>query len=281
MIHKAYTVLTQEFLNQKQVRRIGINALLKTIIEKFAYKKFYHFKRKRPIGNLSLSNLSDVEIIQCYSNMMNGLLNYYRPADNFNSVKSVVEGLRRSCALTFAIKHKKNLKWFYNNYSLNIKVVIGYRTFSLPRIKALAGLDKKFLIKEDTVSLDIDNILKKYNSRLRKSGQMLSQCAVSGCLNSDIQIHHERRLSRKVEKNGKISVLNRFGRRVTGITAIHSATNRKQLPLCTLHHNSFERGKFLNLDTRFLEKIFNTKIPDNTALRQVFITNEFKKNKKT
>jgi len=252
MIYKASAVLTQEFLNQKQVRRIGINAPLKTIIEKLASKKFYHFKRKKPIGNPSLSNLSDVEIIQCYSNMMNGLLNYYRPADNFSSIKSVVEGLRRSCALSLAIKHKKNLKWSYHNYGLDIKVDVGDRTFSLPTIKTLSDMDINFLIKEDTVGLDIDNILKKYKSRLRKGGQMFSQCAVSGCYNSDIEIHHIRKLSRKVEKDGKTSVLNRAGRRVKGSTALLSAMNRKQLPLCSMHHILFERGEFSDLDTTFL-----------------------------
>jgi len=277
MIYKASAVLTQEFLNQKQVRRIGINAPLKTIIEKLASKKFYHFKRKKPIGNPSLSNLSDVEIIQCYSNMMNGLLNYYRPADNFSSIKSVVEGLRRSCALSLAIKHKKNLKWSYHNYGLDIKVDVGDRTFSLPTIKTLSDMDINFLIKEDTVGLDIDNILKKYKSRLRKGGQMFSQCAVSGCYNSDIEIHHIRKLSRKVEKDGKTSVLNRAGRRVKGSTALLSAMNRKQLPLCSMHHILFERGEFSDLDTTFLNKIYNTKIPDNTVPRQVFTKGELKK----
>ena len=277
MIYKASAVLTQEFLNQKQVRRIGINAPLKTIIEKLVANKFYHFKRKRPIGNPSLSNLSDVEIIQYYSNMMNGLLNYYRPADNFTSVKSVVEGLRRSCALSLAIKHKKNLKWSYHNFGLDIKTTVGDRTFSLPTIETLAHMNKEFLIKEDVIGLDIDNISKKYKFRLRKGGQMFSQCAVSGCYNSNIEIHHLRKLSRKIEKDGKISVRNRAGGRVKGNIALLSAMNRKQLPLCTMHHILFERGEFSDLDTTFLEKIYNTKIPDNTILRQVFTKGELKK----
>lgn len=279
-IYKEAAVLTEEFLNQKQVRRVGVNAPLKSILKKLTLKKFYHSKRNKPIGNLSLSNLSDVEIIQCYANLMNGLLNYYRPADNFTSVKSVVEGLRRSCALSLAIKHKKNLKWSYDTYGLDISVTVGDRTFSLPTIETLSKMDKEFLIGEIEVGLNIDNLLKKYNSRLRKGGQMFSQCAVSGCTNSDIEIHHIRKLSRKVEKDGKISVLNRSGRRIKGNKALLSAISRKQLPLCKMHHLLFERGEFSNLDASFLNPIYNTKIPENNILRQVFMTGQYEKDLK-
>lgn len=280
MIHKATAVLTEELLNQQQVRRIGVNAPLKSIIEKLVSKKFYHSKRSKPIGNPSLSHLSDVEIIQCYSSLMNGLLNYYRPADNFTSVKSIAEGLRRSCALSLAIKHKKNLKWSYNTYGLDIKITVGDRTFSLPSIETLANMNKEFLIGENTVGFNIDDLLTHYNSRLRKSGQMFSQCAVSGCTNSDIEIHHIRKLSRKVEKDGKISVLNRFGRRIKGSKALFSAMNRKQLPLCKMHHLLFEQGEFYDLDASFLNPIYNTKIPENDALRQVFTTGQYEKDQK-
>ena len=279
-IYKAAAVLTEEFLNQKQVRRVGVNAPLKSIIKKLALKKFYHSKRNKPIGNPSLSNLSDVEIIQCYSNIMNGLLNYYRPADNFTSVKSVVEGLRRSCALSLAIKHKKNLKWSYNTYGLDIRITVGDRTFSLPTIETLAKMNKEFLIGKNEVGLDIDDLLKKYNSRLKKGGQMFSQCAVSGCTNSDIEIHHIRKLSRKIEKDGKISVLNRSGRRIKSSKALLSAMNRKQLPLCKMHHLLFERGEFSNLDASFLNPVYNIKIPENNVLRQVFMTGQYEKDSK-
>ena len=97
------------------------------------------------------------------------------------------------------------------------------------------------------------------------------------CYNTDIEIHHIRKLSRKIEKDGKISVRNRAGRRVKGNIALLSAINRKQLPLCTMHHILFECGEFSDLDTTFLNKIFNVKIPDNTILRQVFTTGELKK----
>ena len=280
MIHKAAAVLTEEFLNQEQVRRIGVNAPLKSILEKLVSKKFYHPKRNKPIGNPSLSCLSDVEIIQCYSNIMNGLLSYYRPADNLTSVKSVVAGLRRSCALSLAIKHKKNLKWSYNTYGLDIKIAVGDRTFSLPTIETLAKMNKEFLISENSVGLNIDDLLKRYNSRLRKGGQMFSQCAVSGCSNTDIEIHHTRKLSRKVENDGKISVLNRSGRRIKGSKALFSAMNRKQLPLCKMHHLLFEQGEFYDLDSSFLNPIYNTKIPENDALRQVFMTGQYKKDYK-
>jgi len=39
----------------------------------------------------SISNLNDGEIIECYSQIIYGLINYYRPADNLSKVEGLVE----------------------------------------------------------------------------------------------------------------------------------------------------------------------------------------------
>ena len=106
---KARDVFKKAFLDRSRARRIGIAAPLFELINQFIAKGFYHYKRRKPIANTSLMNLNDGEIIYCYSQIMDGLINYYRPVDNLIRVKGLIEGLRKSCCLTLAFKHKKPL----------------------------------------------------------------------------------------------------------------------------------------------------------------------------
>lgn len=112
MIHKAAAILTEEFLDQKQVRHIIINALLKSITEKLALKKFYHSRQNKPIGNPSLSYFSGVEIIQCYEWSFELLLTSRKFA-------------KKLCFISIGLKHKKSFKWVYNTYGFDIKVAVG------------------------------------------------------------------------------------------------------------------------------------------------------------
>jgi retron-type reverse transcriptase len=271
---KAADVLTEAFLDQNRVRRIGIEAPLLELIDQLIAKGFYHHKRRKPIANTSITNLNDGEIINCYSQVMFGLINYYRPADNLVKVKGLIEGLRRSCCLTLAHKHKKPLVWVYRTYSEDVKVDLPTGGSStLPCMSYIAGLEPKFFISEDC-GFNLDAILKKYKFRDNLGAKMFSQCSVLGCSNTDIQIHHVRKLHRKHFKENKFTIVNKHGRRIQGFSALLSAINRKQLPLCTKHHLEFEKGNFSNLDRVFLKNLYNIEVPDNEYLRKVFGTYE-------
>lgn len=63
------------------------------LIDRLIAKDFYHHRRRKPIANASLTNLNDDEIINCYSQVIHGLINYYRSADNLVKVKGLIEGL--------------------------------------------------------------------------------------------------------------------------------------------------------------------------------------------
>ena len=78
--------------------------------------------RMKPCSASFLLVLNDGEIINCYAQTMRGLINYYKPADNLPKVKSLVEGPRRSCALTLARKHKKSSLWVYTTYGSGIEL---------------------------------------------------------------------------------------------------------------------------------------------------------------
>ena len=130
------------------------------------------------------------------------MLNYYRPADNLGEVKGLLEGLRRSCALTLAMKHKKSIDWVYNAYGEHIAVgTPDDKRVALPLIGKVAAVATKW---PDSVQagFDLDALLQKYTSRFNFGGHMFSCCAVQGCSDGNVQIHHIRKLARNKKDGG-------------------------------------------------------------------------------
>lgn len=134
---------------------IKIGANLKEIIDKLRIKGYFHRTKNRPTSNLSLVNFSDVEIIKNYNIIMHGLLNWFSGADNFHSVKGVIEALRKSCALTLKLKHKyKSLHQIYTTYGLNIRT---NEVKLCPRIKVL-NRKKRFNLSKNQNKLDYNDL---------------------------------------------------------------------------------------------------------------------------
>ena len=78
---------------------------------------------------------------------------------------------------------------------------------------------------------------------LHSSRFLFSKCAVKDCCNTDIEIHHVKKLARRIDSSRKINVLTFKNKRLSGIGVTLSAVNRKQIPLCSFHHLEFEIGK--------------------------------------
>ena len=265
----------------EHVRKVGILAPTRDLADKLIERGFYHLKRRKPIAKASLTSFNDAEIVLCYSQIMSGMFNYYQPADNLGEVKGLLEGLRRSCALTLAMKHKKPTDWVYNTYGEDIAVSTpDDKMVALPPIGKVAAAATKW---PDSVGagFDLDTLLQNmaYTSRLNLGGRMFSRCAVQGCNDGNVQIHHIRSIARKlaVRKDGglEIRVLSKTGGRLRGFTALMSALNRKQLPLCPEHHSQFEKGVISDLDAQYCKQLLGTKIPDGDKLRSVFTTGPF------
>ena len=69
------------------------------------------------------------------------------------------------------------------------------------------------------------------------------ECAVYGCQHSEIEWHHVSHLKRMKDDLGNISVVTRKGKRVSGVDAFKVAFNRKQIPLCKMHHSDLHNNK--------------------------------------
>jgi hypothetical protein len=222
---------------------------------------------------------SDAEIIKAYSAIIYGLLSYYRAADNLIKLKSIVAHLRKSCLFTLARKHKKSKSWAYKTYGDDVKLEVAPNSFiELPSRDFVSNLSQKFLINESSLNFNLTTIFNNYKIRLSAGKSYFSKCAVQGCPHTDIEIHHEKKLHRKVDNSGQVSVINRKGKRVKGLAAILTANNRKQLPLCKKHHREFDSGKYSPLDTEYLSSFYNRSIPDSKTLRSVFNTGSYNKN---
>ena len=118
-------------------------------------------------------------------------------------------------------------------------------------------MNQKFLLENKYQEPDAESLFNKYSLRLHSNRFLFSRCAVKNCCNTDIEIHHVRKLSRRIDSSGKVSVLTSNNKRLYGLSAILSAVNRKQIPLCSLHHLEFEAGKYSPLDKEFLKKVYN------------------------
>jgi hypothetical protein len=105
-----------------------------------------------------------------------------------------------------------------------------------PSNMAINNLKKQFLnnVKPNPLD-DIDKIIIRTSKLAVNEGS----CAVKGCPNQDIEVHHVKQLFRRpvTPGNSDFTVITAGkARRIYGTAAIDSALKRKQIPLCKTHH---------------------------------------------
>lgn len=243
-------------------RRVAVNAPIREVFAKLRLKGYVHPIKDRAVGNVHLILYSDAEIVKHYNSVSYSLLQWFSGAGNLSKVKGLAQLLLKSCALTLSNKHKKNLFWVYTLYGSDIKVNPGIRSKDVCLItrSEILNYPNKFNLKTKENSMDhfsIDKIIGRFH-KLDHSLEFFDGCCVEGCnATSNIEVHHISRLHRRVHKDGKISVLDRKGRRVKGLPAVLTSINRKQLPLCHGHHLDFESGKYHPLDYSKLNFVLN------------------------
>ena len=129
---------------------------------------------------------------------------------------------------TLARKHNKSKSWAYETYGDDVKLEVASNSFvELPSRDYVSNLSQKFLMDESHLDFNLTTIFNNYRIRLGAGKSYFSRCAVQGCNCNDIEIHHVKKLHRKVDSSGQVSLLNRKGKRVKGLVAIFSANNRK------------------------------------------------------
>lgn len=253
--------LVEEDLRVRTVRSISVGVDPKKLIDKLRLEGYVHPVKHGATSCIKLILLTDVEIIKHFNAIMHGTLNWFSGADNFTQIKGIVETiLRFSCILTLKRKFKMtSLRQVFDIYGKDISIFYENKTYSLISRKEVAAFPNKFNLGN---RFDIDErrtyeqLIKKTNYRYHAM-HFFKRCSVKDCTNTDIEIHHMKKLHRKTNSNGILSILDRDGKRVKGTAAVLTAINRKQLPLCRLHHRDFEKGVFHPLDTNHLDFVLN------------------------
>ena len=202
-----------------KLRAVGI------VDEKTRYKARYQ-----------ITSAEDADIVRYYSSIAHGMLSFYRCADNLGNVKSIIANqIRLSLAATLRQKHKMSVLECQLKYGDPITCV----DYQEKKVSFLTNMQIYNLKKEFLVNVNpspFDNISKVY---IRLSDSLINQgeCAVKGCRNTEIEIHHLRKLIKRTEEGKGFTVITAGkAKRITGLLAIQSALKRKQIPLCREHH---------------------------------------------
>jgi len=207
-------------------------------------------KSFEPKANGTVFKYHDVAIIDYYRQKAQGLLEYYRPANNFHEVKKAVDyHMRYSLIHTLAGKHTKKVHEIIEQYGITPSVHIpsgrSGETYKLSGYLTSAEIQQKtrgFSVKEDP-----GKYRELFNSPIAKLSlpkQLYKKCAVKECPETRIEVHHVRKLERKVKGYVVISVKSKKDRTKDPLETIESALTRKQIPLCKKHHDALHAGKF-------------------------------------
>ncbi len=195
-----------------------------------------------------LLNAEDADIIRYYNSLAYGLLSYYRCADNLADIKALVaHSVKFSLMDTLRSKHRLNKSEFTSKYGNNI-TCLDYQGKPISFIPNMSifNLRKEFLINvRPNPFQNLDKVKYKVSNSIINQGK----CAVKGCTNEDIEIHHIRQLFKRTKEGDGFSVITAGKtKRISGRLAIESGLKRKQLPLCREHHRAWHRKEINTKD---------------------------------
>jgi hypothetical protein len=172
----------------------------------------------------SLVNLDHRNIILLYNAVIRGLLNYYSFADNRKSMGTIVHGLKMSCALTLALKYKlRTAAKTFQKFGSLLKCPESEAKIYLPNTFSRLSYEKKYNTK--SIIANPEKIVKLSFSNRKTISALGRACIICGD-SQNVEMHHLKKL-RELRKRKH---LDWFAMQMAAI-------NRKQVPLCTNHHD--------------------------------------------
>jgi group II intron reverse transcriptase/maturase len=210
--------------------RMRIMIPMKSVIQRLTTNKFVKINEVNipcPTARKDLVNFEHHEIVTFYNHRIQGLVNFYSFAHNFNSLRKIIMFLQFSCALTLALKLKVRTKrqifkrfgyWLKDpDTDIQLKIPSNFRV--------------KHSFPTNTVSRAEDIMKVSWFSKLTQSS-LYKTCVICNTSNS-VEMHHIRHV--KDVKN-KIKTGNSTYQEWTG------SYLRKQVPLCMYHHDLYHSG---------------------------------------
>jgi hypothetical protein len=150
--------------------------------------------------------------------------------------------VRWSAIHTLAGKHKSSCKKIIQKHTKNliIKDEEGHVIAQFVSTVEIKRMRRRF--RANVSENVVDTVLNQIWAKFTRTKFFGIECAVEGCENRDIEMHHVDKIHRLKDQFGNISVVTKKGRRVSGIEAFKVAVNRKQIPLCKAHHSDLHNG---------------------------------------
>jgi group II intron reverse transcriptase/maturase len=183
----------------------------------------------------SVINLDHADILAFYNSKMRGLLNFYSFAANRNKLGRILWLLRASCALTLARKYKlRTMRKTYSRFGSTLKCPDSDRKIFIPDSLRVLHNYKKLINSPlpDTI------INQSWAGKLTQTsfGKVCIICGTS----SNIEMHHVRSVKDVRSKY--------LSKETVSIAKLMGAIRRKQIPLCSYHHQLYHKGELNHQD---------------------------------
>ena len=178
-----------------------------------------------------LKDNDDLEILDQYNNEIRGFRNYYSIANNSAVANSFGYIMQYSMFKTYATKYRKSMSKMMRKYQIGKDFGVTY-TDKKGNVKTRLFYNGGFARKPMQKNATVDVIPKtaKYSSKTSLMARLSArECELCGKTNTDIEIHHVRKLK---DLKGK-DYWERF----------MIARNRKTLAVCTECHEKLHAGK--------------------------------------
>ncbi len=210
-------------------RSTGMQVVLKAPIEKVVKRlaqKGFCDSQGNPTARKGYIFLDEDQIINLYSSVNRGLLQYYRPADNWSRMNRIQYILKYSLAKTLARKRGTSITGVLKQGRISLRVK---RKDQERVISFYENADWK--TNRDAFSRSEEVDLVQMAARLRTKSKLGYACCICGGSDT-IEMHHVRHI-RKMS-----------GQKTRGFLRIMAILNRKQLPVCRACHQKIHTGKY-------------------------------------
>ena len=211
----------------RKTTRTIMNAPIKRVVERLRLKGFLNSKNQ-PTRCGRYINMDLWNIVDSYTSIERGVLNYYSMANNYGRLSARVHySLKYSCALTISSKMKlRTMRGAFKRYGKNLEIKVRDKTISYPNIsykrprKPIARPDDNFPFE-----YYFERLVYRYK---RHVGNLTGPCVICGS-SDKIEVHHIRALKDISKKKDWLSMtMAKFA--------------RKQVPVCKSCHIKIHKG---------------------------------------
>lgn len=216
-------------INQVQLR-IPTTKILQRAVDR-GYAKIRKDGTIRPSSCRKLSSLDDKQIVQRFSSIIRGLMEFYSPANKRSDLWQIVAFYRKSCALTLADKHKlKTAAAVYKRYGPNLKITDPIKkketVLFYPTTLKTTG---NFKLGKNTITLS-DNLLDPIQGSYKKNIKTSKSCQWPGC-----------KRMKELEEHHVNPVRNIKGQNLSDYQTWLKKKQRQTITLCREHHLEAEK----------------------------------------